>query len=71
MWSHTNAGTAFTAAMVDWARVLASGLDPHVERLGLGHDQVIYWNRPEQAGSGWVMIVDYNSRQVPGRVLYL
>jgi hypothetical protein len=38
--------------------------------LARGHDQVMYWNRDEQAGSGRVMIVDYSAGQVPGQVLY-
>jgi hypothetical protein len=33
MGLYTNTGTIFTAATVDWARVLASGQDSHVERI--------------------------------------
>jgi hypothetical protein len=39
--------------------------------LGMGHDQVMYWNRDQQPGSGRVMIVDYSGGQVPGQQLYL
>jgi len=80
MGLYTNTGTVFTVATVDWARALASRQDSNVERVtqnvldrlsGLVLTAVMYLNRPEQAGSGRVMIVDYSNRQVPGRQLYL
>jgi hypothetical protein len=80
MGLYTNTGTVFTAATVDWARVLASRQDSNVERVtrnvldrlsGRVFTAVMYLNRPEQPGSGRVMIVDYTNRQVPGQPLYV
>jgi hypothetical protein len=83
MGLYTNTGTVFTVATVDWVRVVASGQDPHVERITrsvldrlsgvipIPVNEVMYLNRSAQPGSGRLMIVDYSNRQVPGRRLYL
>ena len=38
--------------------------------MGLGYDQVIFFNRKEKIGQGRVMIVDFKEGKPPGRVHY-